>query len=495
MPPADQHHPPRTSAPLVAIGLLVSACGNPGVRVVAPPRAVAPIVPAAPHASPVTPAPRLPIRALSGSNSHACALFASGRVGCWGVNERGALGDGTTVEPASPLHAVMVEGLDDVAEVAVGNDFSCARKADGTVWCWGDNEQGQLGNGTVLRSPRPMRVPGVTGVTDLEVYLSEVAVARGSNPAMVWGHGRMTPAFGGDASTDRNLTPLTTTLRSGSRVAWVSSVGLCTSGETGAPRCIGTTHYRGTSLPIALPDPIGDRFSCGEEHCCYLLGGEARCVGPTPIDRTDTRLFRAADHLPQHRGLWEPVGNGPARDVRTTWRGTQFIGPDGVYRCFGDCPPIVLSRSRAYRQVTEGAILADDHTVWAWGPLIQGIDRPHPILRFSSPSNGEPQPVIFPPESTAPPDTTAPRGGFQPQGAGVAPPRTRCERTVFSSASPRREPAWASAISPWRERGRSGHGRWIGSCVTERHASQRGDNSGGRAGSLRLALRGRPRGG
>jgi hypothetical protein len=474
MPPADQHHPPRTSAPLVAIGLLVSACGNPGVRVVAPPRAAAPIVPAAPHASPVTPAPRLPIRALSGSNSHACALFASGRVGCWGVNERGALGDGTTVEPASPLHAVMVEGLDDVAEVAVGNDFSCARKTDGTVWCWGDNEQGQLGNGTVLRSPRPMRVPGVTGVTDLEVYLSEVAVARGSNPAMVWGHGRMTPAFGGDASTDRNLTPLTTTLRSGSRVAWVSSVGLCTSGETGAPRCIGTTHYRGTSLPIALPDPIGDRFSCGEEHCCYLLGGEARCVGPTPIHRTDTRLFRAADQLPQHRGLWEPVGNGPARDVRTTWRGTQFIGPDGVYRCFGDCPPIVLSRS--YRQVTEGAILADDHTVWAWGPLIQGIDRPHPILRFSSPTHGEPQPVIFPPESTAPPDTpdrhgestrgppSRPRDGPLQRGGRsvsvkcgqshttvtsiVAPPGA-ANRSMSPSASVARSPPWAG-VEPSR---------------------------------------------
>lgn len=375
--------PPRALAPLVVVAVLVSGCGTSR----APLRATAP---------PVASAASRTIRAIRGSNSHACALFDTGRVACWGVNERGALGDGTTAEPASPLRAVWVDGLDGVAEVDVGDGFSCARKTDGTVWCWGDNEKGQLGRETLSSSPRPVQVPGVTGVTDLAVNLSQVAVARGSNPVMVWGHGRMTREFGGDASTDRNLVPLTTTLRSGTRVAWVSFGGLCASDETSPPRCIGAVRYRGVGHPIALPDPIGDRFSFGEEHCCYLHGGEARCVGPTPTDRMDTRLFRVADQLAPNRGLWDPVGNGPARDVRTTWRGTQFIGTDGVYRCFGECPDVVPSRSRTYRQVTAGAILADDSSVWAWGPLIQGLSGPHPILRFSSAAHGEPQPVVFP---------------------------------------------------------------------------------------------------
>lgn len=417
VPSTDQPHPPSASASLVVLGLLASGCGNPGVRLATPPRAAAspprpaggttaptvPVVPATPNVSPVASASRPRIRALDGSNSHACALLESGRVACWGVNERGALGDGTTRAPASPLHAVMVEGLDGVAEVAVGDNFTCARKTDGTVWCWGENERGQLGSGTFALSPRPVRVPDLTGVTDLAVYLSQVAVARGSSPAMVWGYGPRRPEFGGGVSRHQAPTPFATTLARGTRVAWVLSAGLCTSDDAGAPRCIGTVRYRGTDLPIASSDPIGDRFSCGEEHCCYLHGGEVRCVGPTPIERADARLLRASHRLPRRRNLWDPVGNGPARDVRTTWRGTQLIGPDGVYQCFGDCPPVALSRSRTYRQVTEGAILADDDSVWAWGPLIQGMSEPHPILRFAIPTHGEPRPVVFPPESMAPP--------------------------------------------------------------------------------------------
>lgn len=383
----DKVRPSGVSAALVGVALLVFGCGASRAHVASPRTA----------ARPVVDVPRGAIRAIRGSNSHACALFESGRVACWGVNERGALGNGTTSEPASPLHAVWVDGLDGVAQVAVGDDFSCARKTDGTVWCWGDNEKGQLGCETVWSSPRPVRVSGVTGATDLALNLSQVAVARGADPVMVWGHGRMTREFGGDATTDRNPVPLTTTLRSGTRVAWVYFGGLCASDETGAPRCIGAVHYRGARLSIALRDPIGDRFSFGEEHCCYLHGGEARCVGLSPTDRADTRLFQTVDHLAPNRDLWEPVRNGPARDVRATWRGTQFIGPDGVYRCFGECPAVVPSRSRTYRQVTAGAILADDNSVWAWGPLIQGMSDPHPILRFSAPAHGEPARVVFPP--------------------------------------------------------------------------------------------------
>jgi alpha-tubulin suppressor-like RCC1 family protein len=60
----------------------------------------------------------------------------------------GQLGDGTTIDKHSP---VQVTGFGtDVAEVAVGLDYTCARKTDGTLWCWGYNSYGQLGDGTTV---------------------------------------------------------------------------------------------------------------------------------------------------------------------------------------------------------------------------------------------------------------------------------------------------------------------------------------------------------
>ncbi|MDB4956246.1 MAG: repeat-containing protein [Myxococcales bacterium] len=70
-----------------------------------------------------------------------CALMRDGTVQCWGPNNHGQLGDGTT----SGTGPVQVMGLADVVEIGAGHNGNCARKRDGSVWCWGDNTAGQLG--------------------------------------------------------------------------------------------------------------------------------------------------------------------------------------------------------------------------------------------------------------------------------------------------------------------------------------------------------------
>jgi len=92
---------------------------------------------------------------------HACALRRTGRVQCWGRNEFGAVGDGTmgpsTVRPTP----VEVQGLADVAAIALGGAHSCARRREGEILCWGVNNFGQLGDGSNVLWPAPHPVVGL----------------------------------------------------------------------------------------------------------------------------------------------------------------------------------------------------------------------------------------------------------------------------------------------------------------------------------------------
>ena len=89
---------------------------------------------------------------VSAGSGNTCARKTDGTLWCWGKNSVGELGDGTIEGPKlSPVH--VAELGSDVVEVAVGSGRTCARKGDGTLWCWGGNELGQLGDGTTEGRP------------------------------------------------------------------------------------------------------------------------------------------------------------------------------------------------------------------------------------------------------------------------------------------------------------------------------------------------------
>jgi alpha-tubulin suppressor-like RCC1 family protein len=102
----------------------------------------------------------------------ACARLSSRRVACWGRNDLFQLGNDTLssscrvhsrgdareVDVPCSLTPVDVAGLADVAQVACGGAHACARLVDGTVWCWGSNNHGQLGDGSYDDRPSPVKV-------------------------------------------------------------------------------------------------------------------------------------------------------------------------------------------------------------------------------------------------------------------------------------------------------------------------------------------------
>ncbi|HEX2312108.1 MAG TPA: hypothetical protein VHJ17_00105 [Thermomonospora sp.] len=140
---------------------------------------------------------------VAGGDSHSLAVRSDGTVWAWGDNDHGQLGDGTTVDRSAP---VQVAALTGVVAVSAGIDFSVALKNDGTVWTWGSNADGRLGDGTTTSRTTPVTVSGLTSVTSIAAGSSYVLAARTDGTVRAWGgnsNGQL-----GDGTTTSRTTPV-----------------------------------------------------------------------------------------------------------------------------------------------------------------------------------------------------------------------------------------------------------------------------------------------
>jgi alpha-tubulin suppressor-like RCC1 family protein len=128
----------------------------------------------------------LPAVAVDASNHDSFALLTDGTVYSWGDNFYGQLGDGTTTSSTVP---VRVASLSGVVAISAGTTHVMALKSDGTVWTWGDNSAGQLGDGTLTNSSVPIPVPGLSGVAEIAAgHFYSLALSSGG-AISEWGAG------------------------------------------------------------------------------------------------------------------------------------------------------------------------------------------------------------------------------------------------------------------------------------------------------------------
>jgi alpha-tubulin suppressor-like RCC1 family protein len=106
-------------------------------------------------------------------------------VWAWGLNGDGQLGDGTTLNRWLP---VQVTGLDDIVAISAGGSHSLALRADGTVWAWGNNFYSQLGDGTLTDQYVPVQVPGLMGVTAIAAGGAHTLILKDDTTVWGWGN-------------------------------------------------------------------------------------------------------------------------------------------------------------------------------------------------------------------------------------------------------------------------------------------------------------------
>ena len=95
---------------------------------------------------------------ISLGDSNSCALLTDNTVICWGSNSVGQLGDGTMTQRTIPVDEV--SGITTATSISFGDYHACAMLTDGKVKCWGSNNQGQLGDGTIIDRHTPVEVDG-----------------------------------------------------------------------------------------------------------------------------------------------------------------------------------------------------------------------------------------------------------------------------------------------------------------------------------------------
>jgi len=117
-----------------------------------------------------------------------CALLSDGTARCWGRNHRGQLGDGTRKDRTKTPTPVV--GLKNIKTIALGLSHGCAATAKGQVFCWGRNNYGQLGDGSTVERLRPVRVAQLAGVTQLALGFTHSCALTSGGEVMCWGDDR-----------------------------------------------------------------------------------------------------------------------------------------------------------------------------------------------------------------------------------------------------------------------------------------------------------------
>jgi alpha-tubulin suppressor-like RCC1 family protein len=275
------------------------------------------------------------VAAVAAGDAHTCAAqtaAAGGAVWCWGADDAGQLGDGGGDDRGLPR---LVDGVRNAKALAAGRDFSCAVGSDGNVLCWGSDRAGQLGDGvadTVARPPSA--VAGVTGVTAIAASWQHVCALVAGGKVTCWGDNAQGQIGDGVAGGIRPpttpapaaLPPSATAVATGREHTCALAGGnlLCWGGNSQAQV---DPSQPSASVPSPSPvvgaiaaDPIA--VAAGAQHTCIVQGG-----GNNPI------VCWGANGSGQ-------LGGGTAIDNATAVvAGATFtcgVAADGAIFCWGD---------------------------------------------------------------------------------------------------------------------------------------------------------------
>jgi alpha-tubulin suppressor-like RCC1 family protein len=230
----------------------------------------------------------LPISGLSGvvsvavGREAACALTTSGAVLCWGDNTYGELGNDSFASSSKP---VQVQGLSSgVVAISVGIDDACAVLAAGTIECWGNNQNGELGNGTQNLTQVPVPVSGITNAVGVSMGWFSGCAVTAAGKVECWGD-NMAGELGNGGTVSSSVPVVVHGISSGATAVSVGQGSACAIVSGGA-RCWGSSFLGdGTSLSNPTPVQVSGletqvtAIAVGANAACAVVAGKSVCWG------------------------------------------------------------------------------------------------------------------------------------------------------------------------------------------------------------------------
>lgn len=220
------------------------------------------------------------IQSISAGGSHACALTQTGKVKCWGFNGRGQLGMGRESKFESVTEITQLN--ENIISIAAGAEHTCALTRNGTVTCWGDNQFGQLGDGTNERRPLPVDVIGLPPAVAISAGKNHTCAISHNKKVYCWGDNRYGQL--GNGATEVSSRPVETLDLI--KVILIDVGGQHSCALTGDHRlaCWGFNRFgqlgngknADSKIPSSVPSisrPILE-IAAGGEHTCAWLGHE-----------------------------------------------------------------------------------------------------------------------------------------------------------------------------------------------------------------------------
>ncbi len=296
---------------------------------------------------------------------HTLVLDADGRVWTWGSNDNGELGRGTESMSEPPSR---VPDLENVCAIAAGQYFSVAVLKDGTVWAWGANRGGELGDGTTEDRSRPVQVRGIGDVIDVAAGRSFVIALKRDGTVWGWGyngHGQL-----GDGTKEARREP----------------VQMAIGGPVKAIAC-------GDASTIVLKED-GTVWGCGAREFIVYGGKDTEYSRVLPVQVEGLSDINAIACGLNHRlaikndgtvwawgyGLRGQLGVGEAES------GGRGVGPDLDFNEAAQVPGLPKIRTVSGGGLHSLAV-DEEGTLWAWGTNQNGqfgVKGPPSLLPMKS---------------------------------------------------------------------------------------------------------------
>ncbi|MCL2503591.1 MAG: cell wall-binding repeat-containing protein [Coriobacteriia bacterium] len=371
---------PKGLKPIARILLTVALCGAlliPGVAVGGVP-AGEPLVQSAPGlAAPELAAPATDWMTVSAGANHNLAFKTDGSLWAWGSNAYGQLGNGSIGVSAGRAAPICIRAAADWKEAIAGNQFSLAIKNDGSLWAWGRNDVGQLGDGTTTNRTTPVRIGTANDWRVVAAGSDHSLAMKNDGSLYAWGWNR----FGqlGDGTTTDRMTPT----RIGTATDWkvIGVSNYCTialkndnslwawgANFSNAPTRIGTANNwqaisAGDNYFLALQND-GSLWAWGANTYGQL--GDGTNVGkPT----TPTRIGMAND--------WKAISAGGDHSLAQKNDGSLYAWGRNDYGQLGDgtttrrTTPTRIGTASDWKMVSAGTLhslaMRTNGSLWAWG--------------------------------------------------------------------------------------------------------------------------------